>query len=363
MGISLAQVNSFAGGLAGGATEGLDLYAKFDAIKQEGENRQKRQNIETQIGELSKSGALKDPIAGTEAIARLYYDNGFAEEGAKYSGTARELTKARNTKQGLETFGMIDADPFFATDSVNKFNEMVGNPTRYEGTPMGTGFQLRTIGPNGKTSERVISDPDELRNIYSKLISPYLLDEQDPLKSRSEIQENEAQTNQANVSSATEMALAGPRQQLLQAQTADAAASAATRGATNASEIARNQAQTNKLVRETEEIGKPTPANDPGLLTAVDEFTKGFTPDFDGNLPVYANPANIAPIANSLQTYNGLSSDAAVARSAQILQALPQIQYDDETNQIRLPGQPPIQVDGPTIATLRTLGTPATKVQ
>jgi hypothetical protein len=367
----LDGIVEFAGGATQGATQGLDLYQKFDQIKQEGEERERRKSVENQIIELSKSGGFKDPIEGSNKLAEIYLNAGFVEEGTKAAATARELTKARTTKQGLEAFSMVDADPFFATDSVNKFNESVGNPIRFEGTPMATGFQLRTIAPGGKVTEKIITDPDELRSMYGKLISPYLLDEDDPLKSRSEITKNEAAAEASKATSATQLAMAPFEQELAQARTgaakaqaADAYASAASRGPEAALKKAETEARVKLLNAQTENQVNPRP-EDPGILTAVGEFAGGFEPDLDGNLPDYAKPENLAPLATSLSTSMNLDSDAAVSRSAQLIQQAKQLMIDRTTNQVRLPGGEPIQLDAAGIDLLRRVGsaaTPATAV-
>lgn len=345
MSSAIANIAAFGQGATQGLGQGMDIYAKYKQMEDEGAVRNKKKAIDQEVQQLTQNGAFeKDPIAGMGQVADIYAKHGLMDDWAKYNQAATGLKKAKTDQLGMQVFQAAGVDPVGAVPMLNKFAEATGSGDKFELQPqMGGGFTLvSTIG--GKAHPASYSTPQELEHAINQYIEPYLMGDVGKFKlNETEVGKNQAQMARDTQATASDAALLGPRVEAEKAQAASGYASADNSRASAASERAlaplrvdqarasidaskANTAQSQAAIDEAAalfptkkagmeattaynqglaaQIGKPQPES---ISAVADRLMKDPTPDLDGNMP--ENPAlykqNVATLGELINQGQG----------------------------------------------------------
>jgi len=252
MGISFSEIGQALGGVSQGVNQGMDLYAKYDQMSEEGRKRQNQRKAEAKVAEMAKTGLFKsDPEAASRELGDFYAGLGDYDNMTKYTGAADELQKKNATRAGLKFFATSGVSPQTAINHLNEMSKTLklGRQFNYVTNPDGT-FSVGGLGEDPKAMQ-TFANPQEFSDAGLKFIAPLILEPKEALefggKQRAQAAEtkaNEAQAGLAQAKAGTEQAqqqYIGPLAQAEIAQRGASAGASAASAAASRAEVAERQ--------------------------------------------------------------------------------------------------------------------------
>jgi hypothetical protein len=333
---ALEQIGAFAGGVAQGVPQGMNIYQQYNQMRDEGEKRARTKRVESKVQSLFDQGAFDDPVNGIAETKKIWLEEGDADQYVKYDQLERQLRKQAKDKIGLDAFSIGQRDPIAGFEYLNEHADTMNPGVTYAVTPDGDGFSVATTA-NGKTTVVKAKDRDQLEHLYLSGLAPQMFDD---LGDYGTYQKTQAETQKATAQASREAGMAQwdplKAQADIQQSIAAAGASGATAHATMAKlpgEIAKTQAQTRQADAAAAAAGKEA---DPDVAQYVHQTQSDTSMMDPGEIPYYQDPTIRAAIGSAIKTFNpNLSGSQAGGISDQLLRA-PGFDADPATGEVVL---------------------------
>lgn len=274
MGGVLQAIGEFGQGFGQGAGQGMDLYQRFQNIKDEGSKRRKQEELENAVIDMHKSGKYeKDPIGFANSVADLYLNQGDLDGYQKWNDAATSARDLKTQQLGLQMFTVAQVNPQAAVPLINEIFKTYGNSNSVDLQQSPTGARL-VMNINGQTvtKDYAPDQMDELNHQFLQLAEPYAMKPYEAgqlgvARATQEAQQSYNEGRLANDTRQTDSTIATNK-----AQATSALAQAASAGAT--ADWTRERAQSE---RETRPLDMASKQADIDYKTKLTE-TAGVTP-------------------------------------------------------------------------------------
>lgn len=239
--MDIANVGAFLGGASQGVDHGMDLYAKYDEMKQKNQEREQQRLMMAKTQQLAKDGVFKnDPVAGAKQLGEYGAELGRMDWYQQYSKTSDELQKAKSQKSGMKAYVASHTSAADTAKYLNEFSTDAGMANRFAAitNPDGS-ITMQGMGDDPKVGKRFANlkelQNDTLMFLAPTMLSPEQLMEYDTKreKAQTDIGLGQAQTRGADATTGktiaeteTENVQRAPKTGLILAQTEGAHAGA-----------------------------------------------------------------------------------------------------------------------------------------
>lgn len=234
----LDAIGEFGTGFTQGATQGLDLYSRFQEVQDKGKERQRKQALEQRAIQLAQDPKYRDdPIALSQAFADTALDLGDLDNYDKFTKAAQSARDLKVQKLGMSAFAKAKINPEAAISDINELFKVYGNnnSVKLQRTPQGLRVNMLIDGQNYAT-DYTNDNMDQFHHDLLSQIESYVMKPDDLGKLEVERTRGKAYTDRLAAETERERTLLPAELQLRGAQTQSALASAA-----NASESAATE--------------------------------------------------------------------------------------------------------------------------
>lgn len=341
----LQAIGEFGQGFSQGTGQGLDLYQRFQEIRDQGKKRQKQSDIENAVIDMHKSGkADKDPIGFANSVAELYRGQGDLDGYQKWTDAANSARDLKMQKLGVDAFAAAQVNPAAAVPLVNEMFKTYGNNNSIDLQQSPTGSRLvMNIGGKAVTKDYTPEQADELAFQLLQMVEPYAMkpEQAGQLRVARATQEAQQKYQEGRLANEKELIPSQIGENVAQAQSALASAAAsgasaeynrsrtATEEATRQGQIDTVAANLDLIRRKTETEGRTPEPYDP-LGAAVDASTPA--PKAGGDELGMEGPTMTPPVEDrgfqrqlGIQLKSaGLNDQEAFAATSEIVRLTPE---------------------------------------